>query len=292
MNLWKINCEENKFPGMWQRWFKHQCVAVGWPPDWFCLEGHTKDYGWSRARNAMQRIQTDDVLVVTLPKNRIARIGYVTRKEIRDNEWKELVPRSREHPAGQIGRRILVRWDLTIGPDSRDQVVRIPDKYLSNGEQRPTLCLIQSHKLEQLKEVMNDPVNWVNLDSNFAYERALQEYIAAYPHHLEDGLLPHPDIKIREKVLKDRSRLDVLLIDPDDSPVIVECKRDAPATLHVSQLRNYMHRLQSETGRKPRGILVHNGARKLSEKVRKEAAKRPRIEIVRYALNVNFDRCA
>ena len=28
--LWKIACQEDVYPGMWQRWFKNQCVAVGW----------------------------------------------------------------------------------------------------------------------------------------------------------------------------------------------------------------------------------------------------------------------
>ena len=30
--IWIVNCMENKYPGMWQRWFRNQCVAVGWPP--------------------------------------------------------------------------------------------------------------------------------------------------------------------------------------------------------------------------------------------------------------------
>jgi hypothetical protein len=40
--------------------------------------------------------------------------------------------------------------------------------------------------------------------THFDYESALQGYIAAYPHELEDGLLPYPDIKIREKNLRIR----------------------------------------------------------------------------------------
>jgi hypothetical protein len=32
MKLWKINCMEDEYPGLWQRWLKHQCVAVGFGP--------------------------------------------------------------------------------------------------------------------------------------------------------------------------------------------------------------------------------------------------------------------
>ena len=72
---------------------------------------------------------------------------------------------------------------------------------------------------------MNDPENWVGLLAHFKYERALADYIAAHPHHLEDGLVPHPDSKVREKVFSDHKRSDVLLLDWDDRPVIVECKQ-------------------------------------------------------------------
>ena len=31
-NIWIVNCMKHKVSGMWQRWFRNQCVAVGWPP--------------------------------------------------------------------------------------------------------------------------------------------------------------------------------------------------------------------------------------------------------------------
>jgi Predicted nuclease of the RecB family len=139
---------------------------------------------------------------------------------------------------------------------------------------------------------MNNPNNWVGLITHFDLEAALQGYIAANPHRLEDGLLPYPDIKVREKVFGDKSRLDVLLIDRDERPVVVECKRDAPWPSDVLQLRHYMKRLAKETKRKPRGVLVHGGALKLSQAVSREAAKKPRVQVVRYALDVTFGLCA
>ena len=30
-NIWIVNCMKHKVSGMWQRWFRNQCVAVGWP---------------------------------------------------------------------------------------------------------------------------------------------------------------------------------------------------------------------------------------------------------------------
>lgn len=61
--LWKVQCLENNYPGMWQRWFKYQCVAVGWPPPKHRLYGES-DGGrsWSQARNAILDVrQSADV---------------------------------------------------------------------------------------------------------------------------------------------------------------------------------------------------------------------------------------
>lgn len=83
------------------------------------------------------------------------------------------------------------------------------------------------------------------------------------PNHLEDGLLPNPNSNIRERLFQDRTRLDVLLIDRANTPVISECKPHAPDQ-KIKQLRRYMMLLREETGQVPRGILVHGGASKLS----------------------------
>lgn len=258
MALWKVSCQENKFPGMWQRWFRHQSVGIGWPPqDGYRLDGLTEGgHGWSRAREALKAISIGDEVVVALRGHRVGRLGRVTGKAIADAEWDPLVPKSRDLPHGEMGRRILVRWDLTIGPDSRDMVVALPpEAQLTSGELRPTVAQVRSRSTKDLVEAMNDGPNWVGLLTHFDYEKALSGYIAAYPHRLEDGLLPHPNERVRERVFGDSSRLDVLLTDRNGVPVIVECKQGNPSSDHLKQIRHYMTRLHTETGIPPRGIL-------------------------------------
>ena len=158
-----------------------------------------------------------------------------------------------------------------------------------NIELRRAVCRISSRTLEELKEVMSDSSNWVSLLGRFGYEKALSDYIALYPHHLEDALAPHPNKRIREKVFGDRSRLDVLLIDQDNNSVIVECKQGAPTVADIRQLRHYVRCLERETGETVvRGILVHGGARKLRPEVKREADKAPRIDMLQYKLEVDF----
>jgi hypothetical protein len=231
-----------------------------------------------------------DYLVAALKGNRVGRLGQVTALAVNDNEWDPLVPKSKDLPVGQMGRRIQVRWDLACGPTDQDLIVSLPEgSRLAVSELLPTIAEIKSLTLERLRAAMNDPVNWVGLLAHFAYERALADYIAAHPHHLEDGLVPHPDSKVREKVFSDRKRSDVLLLDREERPVIVECKQGAPIVKHLEQLRDYMRSLQKQTGRKDvRGILVHGGSRNLHHEVVEAAALAPPVEIVQHRLQVDF----
>lgn len=292
MTLWKIYSMEDEFPGLWQQWYRHQCVAVGFTPyGGLKLHGKTKDWGgWHRARGRLLQIAVGDFVVVALKGNRVARLGQVTEIHIEDDEWDPLVPVSKENPTGQMGRRIYVRWDLACGPEDRDLVVALPEgARFTSGELRPTVAEIRSQTLKQLRASMNEATNWVGLLAHFKYEKALSDYVAAYPHHLEDGLVPYPNAKVREKVFTDHTRLDVLLLDRKERPVIVECKQGAPTTDNLRQLRGYMKLLRKETDRQDvRGILVHGGARKLRREVLRAADVAPRVEIVQYHLQVDF----
>lgn len=172
----------------------------------------------------------------------------------------------------------------------RKLVVSLPEgSRLTVSELHTTIAEIKSLTLKQLRDAMNDPENWVGLLAHFKHERALADYIAVHPHHLEDGLAPHPDFKVREKVFSDRKRSDVLLLDRDKRPVIVECKQGAPSVKDLRQLRQYMKSLQKEAGRKDvRGILVHGGSRNLRHEVVEAAELAPPVEIVQHRLQVDF----
>jgi hypothetical protein len=291
MKLWKITCKESNHPGMWQRWFRNQCVSVGWYSKWgYYLTGKTKVYGgWNRVRKVLQEIQIGDYIVVALERHCVGRLGQVTGKAIDDTDWDPLVPPTRDEPDGGMGRRIMVRWDLTVGPEDRDTIVSLPEgSRFTLGELRPTLSEIRSVALDQLKEAMNNQANWITLGSRFDYESTLSGYIASYPHKLEDGLTVHPSEKVREHVFNDKSRSDVLLLDRNGVPVIVECKQNQPTVEDLHQLRHYMKRLRSETGQNARGIIIHGGARKVGNDVLEDAKKKPQVELVRYSLDVDF----
>jgi hypothetical protein len=230
-----------------------------------------------------------DYVVAALKGNRVARVGEVTGFAVDGNEWAPLVPKSKDLRFGQMGRRIQVRWDLACGPTDQNRIVLLPKgARLATSELLPTIAEIKSLTLEQLRAVMNDQDTWIDL-VHFSHERALADYIAAHPHHLEDGLVRHPDSKVREKVFSDHKRSDVLLLDRDERPVIVECKQGEPKLKHLDQVRHYMKSLRKETGRKDvRGILVHGGSRNLLDEVVKAAKLAPVVKIVQHHLQVDF----
>lgn len=148
--------------------------------------------------------------------------------------------------------------------------------------------MVKSLSITEVETVFADVVNWVPLWANFDYEKALSGYVAAYPHRLEDGLRPYPLERTKERKGKGRTRMDVLLIDEAGTPVVVECKQNAPTVAHIKQLRSYMRQVRADTHIPPRGILVHGGARKLKDLVRRAANAKPRVQLVQHRLEVGF----
>jgi hypothetical protein len=285
---WKICCEEKEVAGLWQRWFKNQCVAIGWRiKPGFTLDGPTRSMGWARARNVLKQIKPGHMILVQLKDNRVGRVGEVVRTEF--DKWNPLVPASKKHSHGRFGTRVAVRWDLNIGPTDVGTVIGLPKgSQLPPNVARPTICAVDSKLYETVVGAMKDERNWLRLQGRFQYEKALSDFIANFPHNLEDDLLPYPDVKVREKVLSNKSRSDVLLIDGEDAPVVVECKQGTPTSRDIKQLSGYMKRFKKLTGKKTRGILVHGGAGTLKNEVWLELKRYPGIKLVRYSLRVDF----
>jgi hypothetical protein len=234
----------------------------------------------------------EDQVVIQLPGNRIARIGSVVAVKVKDQDWNPLVPATADLPHGEQGRRIEVRWNMELGPDDSEMVVELPIGARLGGGARGTINALGKSRFEKISAAMKDEANWVGLTSRIGHETVLSDYLITVPHHLEDGLQVYPDSKVREKVFSDRSRLDVLLQDSREAPVVVECKRASIGPQDVRQLVGYIRRARSEIGGKVRGILLHGGARKLNLGVKHELARARQkgfqIDVLQYELSVRF----
>lgn len=285
---------EDQYPGLWQTWFLQQTVAVGWPTSHYSLNGPTEDGGWSAARAAAAQVQVGDRIIVQLSDSRVGRMGSVTAVKIDDSDWNPTVPIDKEHPEGEMGRRIEVRWDLQVGPISPSAVARLPVSARFKGRAlRSTIVRLRDETAQAIAAALSDEANWTSVNSRFASERAISEYINSFPHLLEDGLRPYPTVRTREFAFSDKRRSDVLLLDRRGRLVIIECKQHAPTEADVTQLRHYMLMARKEIlGARSktaiRGVLVHGGSRKIPETVMNMSLSEPAIELVRFAVNVDF----
>jgi hypothetical protein len=280
---------EDEFPGLWRLWFENQCVSDGHSPH---VDGPG---GWKEIPRGLDEIEPGHLIVVALPGRRIARIGEVVRNNIEHKKWEPLIegnPKDRSGwKHGYMGRRIQVRWELENAPDVWDEVIQLPANF--NMRLRGTLHRIHTPtpSVKKFRDVIANRSNWVKMSGRFGYEQALSDYIAHYPHKLKSGLTTYPDDRVRERVLGDDSRTDVLLRETAGKPVIVECKQDSPTVDNIQQLCDYIRKLKNQTGEQARGILVHGGARTVDEKVWRKAKKSPgmKLEIFQYILNVEFE---
>lgn len=302
LNFWRIHCHIGHHPGQWQFWFKQQCCAVGWPPpSWegvalpdgngwkFDSEGGEHD--WVTTRGALKRMRPNDWVVVTLPGLRVGRLGRIVEMAVSDVHWNPIVPPSKGHPLGDMGRRILVRWDLSAGPDDPSKVVLLPpEARFNSGEARGTIRSIPVSKLEPIRNAMRDSANWVSLSGAFNLEKALSDYISVHPQRLEAGMISHPFLQARELTFSDGKRADVILQDGDGKVVIAECKQNGPVPADLEQVVHYREQLRKEhpeLGDDVRALLVHGGANRVLPKIAEEA-RRLTVELVYFEVQVNF----
>ena len=140
-----------------------------------------------------------------------------------------------------MGRCVDVRWDLATGPLGPQFAIELPPEVRPNNRiWRPTISKMSRSAFESIERAAKNEDHWASIVPGFAKERAMSEFISVSPHLLEDGLRPYPSKAARELVFVDGSRLDVLLLDRDNSVVIVECKQGAPTIADIRQLRGYM----------------------------------------------------
>ena len=175
-------------------------------------------------------------------------------------------------------------------------MVRLPNEARFTGAKlRLTMCKLDAAKFRRVESAMEDDDNWESILPQFDAERSLSDFIAASPHKLEDGLVPYPaSAKAREMVFKDHTRLDVLLLDHDQNPVVVECKQGTPRVDDIRQLRGYMRNAGNCvvcTVARASGASWFTAARgTCRRRSGGEDSRKPQVELVQHSVNVAFAR--
>lgn len=297
--FWRVHCHIGHHPGQWQRWYREQCCAIGWPPtswsgivnqDGYTVADTSGDSDFATSVNYCRRMKPGDWIIATLTGNRVGRIGRVFRVAIEDDEWNPVVLPNKRLPVGENGRRIEVRWDLDVGPQDPSQVVLLPkESQFIGGQIRGTVRQLPVDRVPSLKAVMNDSRHWVSLASAFNLETALSAYIALHPHRLEDGLSSHSSFGTTEAKVADGGRIDVLLEDGLGRTVVVECKQGAATIDACEQVLRYRHQIAPLVANpdEVRAIVVHGGTRRVPPDV-VTFANASGVELVYFELAVAF----
>src|SRR6266571_5072520 len=90
-SCWIVICPEPSIRGLWARWYRENCVAVGrGPPNW-SLEGQTENNAWIYARNRLKKIRPGDKVIPFLLNWRIGPVGTVREVRVADDRWNPTV---------------------------------------------------------------------------------------------------------------------------------------------------------------------------------------------------------
>jgi hypothetical protein len=324
---WIVICPEPyvRGGGLWAHWYRENCVAVGWPPPSWTLEGPSEDLGWTYARNRLKEIRPGDRVIPFLLKWRLGPVGTVKEVLAGDAEWNQTVGKGDylgSDLESELGRRVLVAWDQqSMPPDGRCALVP--------QEQRPPGPL-SKHVIERLPDetfqklcsVLANPSNWIDIapslptvaGGRFAIagpqieteveaaplslpvaelallERDLQKLLSRNLGRIEKGLTPHPDYQLEEYPC-DVGRLDFLCKDAENNWVVIELKAGWIGDDAVGQILGYMSWVKDNLpdGSTVRGIIIGKSA---SGRVKAAIKLFPAISIKQFTLDCRIDEMA
>jgi hypothetical protein len=170
-SYWIVICPEPHVRGgLWARWYRENCVAVGWPPSHWSLDGDgpTPNPGWTHVRNRLKEVRRGDKVIPFLLKWRIGPVGTVREVRVADAEWTPTVEEgtySKNPGQPELGRRILVTWERTeMPPDGRYALVPA-DQRRSHALARRTIEQLSAETFQRLCSVLSNRSNWIDYAS-------------------------------------------------------------------------------------------------------------------------------
>lgn len=130
----------------------------------------------------------------------------------------------------------------------------------------------------------------LELSSEFAYEKDLQNFLAKNLHAIEPGLTIYEDEGIKGIEFPAGGRfIDILALDTSNNWVIVELKVSKGYDRVVGQLLRYIawvRRNLAENGQEVRGVIV---AREISQDLLLACSELPNIQLFEYQLSIELN---
>jgi hypothetical protein len=322
-SYWIVICPEPYVRGgVWARWYREKCVAVGWPPPNWNLDGPTESFGWAYARNRLKEIRPGDKVIPFLLKWRIGPVGTVRALRVADAEWNQTVEKgiyslNIEEP--ELGRRLLVTWErIEMPPDGRCALVP-PDQRPPGPLAKHAIEQLPAETFQRLCSVLSNRSNWIDVlptavsspggpsavvesqheteietapppppPAELALlERDLQKFLSRNLGVIEKGLVPDPAYQL-EEYTSDVGRMDFLCKDAQNNWVVIELKADWAGDDAVGQILGYMSWVRDNLPNGPtvRGIIV---CKNTTGRVKAAIKLAPSLSIKRFSLNCSID---
>jgi hypothetical protein len=311
-NYWAVICNEPNAPGVWGKWLSAGCVAIGWPPPKYRLEGPTDKPGWDSARAFAQKVSPGDIVVPYLLRYRFGIPGEVVKVAIGDSEWNPTLAKGEyadnlDEP--ELGRRIYVKWlDSDVPP--RDKIVVVPSaERTSGGMVKKTIFPLRPDIYARFAEIIGNPANWqpysatndVGLNGNdeqpepstesepgnlAIQETLLRSILAKNLGRIEPGLAAHPDYPRLEEVTFDLGRLDLLCVDSKQQTTIIELQLGYLDDGHIGKVCRYFGWFAAKYPQKARAILLYEKATQDVLDAYKRAV--PWLELRKFALTADI----
>jgi len=284
-NYWSVICPEPAAPGLWKKWHAENCVAIGWPPPHYHLEGSTDKPGWDIARARAQRISPGDIVIPYLLCYRFGIPAEVVRVAVADAEWRPTVEKggyAHDSDEPELGRRVEVKWlKKGMPPPAKIAVVPSPLR-TSGGMVKQTIEILRPDRYARFMEIICNPANWqpyapATKQTEPAddeqpepsteqepgklaiQETLLRSILAKNLGRIEPGLAAHPDFPKMEEVLFDLGRLDLLCIDSKQRTTIIELQLGSLDDGHIGKVCRYFGWFSTKYP-KTRAILLYEKA--------------------------------
>jgi hypothetical protein len=319
VRYWIVICPEPSVRGgIWMRWYRERCVAVGWYPPTWSYEGQGENTeGWTHARNRLREIRVGDKVIPFLLKWRIGPVGTVREVKVADVDWNPTVEKGNFGGSEEynLGRRILVTWEQAgMPPDG--MVATVPAAQRPSGGRQPlarrTIEELPVEQFQNLCSVLSVKENWVDVvtvpgpvsgDHESAdtevpppppppaalslLERDLQKFLCRNLGVIEKGLRPDPAYQLEEYII-DVGRIDLLCKDSRDNWVVIELKADWAGDEAVGQILGYMSWVREHlpNGTSVRGIIV---CKNTTGRVKAAITWVPGLSVKRFALNFSIE---
>lgn len=283
-NYWSVICNEPNAPGVWKKWLAENCVAIGWPPPTYQLEGPTDKPGWDSARAFAQRVSSGDIVVPYLLRYRFGIPGEVVKVAVADSEWNPTVAKGEyaDNPdEPELGRRIYVKW-LERGVPPREKIAVVPPAdRISGGMVKKSIFPLRPDIYAKFMEVISNRANWQpyvptkqtepgndeqpepstepEAGKLAIQETMLRSILAKNLGRIEPGLAAHPDFPKMEEVLFDLGRLDLLCMDSKQQTTIIELQLGSLDDGHIGKVCRYFGWFSTKYP-KLRAILLYENA--------------------------------